>query len=200
MPYSNYTLKKVKEDFNLEIIENKNLFLETTAVDISEHLQTSLAYNVPLAMAIGTEKIRSELIVSNVLLELKQHLNDAMSLFSGIKFDVDKDKDLNGFCDYILSSSPEQFYLSSPIVTIVEAKNEQVASGLGQCIAEMIALEIFNEREKTPVDTIYGVVTTGNIWKFLKYRNGNVCIDAIEYHISDINKILGILVKMVRQE
>jgi hypothetical protein len=45
-----------------------------------------------------------------VLLEVKRYLNDEVSLFSGINFDVDKDRDLNGFCDYILSRSPEQFY------------------------------------------------------------------------------------------
>ncbi len=157
-------------------------------------------YNVPLALAISTEKARSELIVSNVLLELRKYLNDEVSLFSGINFDVDKDRELNGFCDYILSSSPEQFYLSSPVAAIVEAKNEQVTSGLGQCIAEMIASEIFNEREADTVDKIYGAVTTGSTWKFLEYRKGTACIDRPEYYIANVNKIIGIFVKMVRQE
>ncbi len=200
MSYSNYTLEKVQEDFNLEIVENKNLFSEIKAIKVSDHLQTTLDYNVPLAMAIGTEKIRSELIISIVLLELKQYLNDKISLFSGIKFDVDKDRDLNGFCDYILSRSPKQLYLSSPVVAIVEAKNENVMLGLGQCTAEMIAAEIFNDREETPVDKIYGVVTTGNLWKFLEYRKGTVFIDIAEYHITSVNKIIGILVTMMRQE
>ncbi|MDI6791614.1 MAG: hypothetical protein QME81_01930 [bacterium] len=199
MPYSSYTLKRVKEDFKIDIVENRDLFSETEEVEVSDYLKTTLNYNIPLALAISTEKARSELIVSNVLLELKKYLNDEVSLFSGINFDVDKDRDLNGFCDYILSRSSEQFYLSSPIAAIVEAKNEQVTSGLGQCIAEMIAAEIFNEREGNNIDKIYGTVTTGNTWKFLEYRKGRACIDRPEYHIANVNKIIGIFVKMMRQ-
>jgi hypothetical protein len=85
-------------------------------------------------------------------------------------------------------------------VAIAEAKNEQITSGLGQCIAEMIASKIFNEREGSAVDRIYGAVTTGNTWKFLRYDNKTAYIDKPEYHIANINKIMGILVKMIHQE
>jgi len=87
------------------------------------------------------------LVISNVLIELKKILNDQIGLFSGINLDIDKERDLNGFCDHIISKSSEQYYLNSPIITIVEAKNEQITSGLGQCIAEMIASKMFNEKE-----------------------------------------------------
>jgi len=200
MPYSNFTLKRVKEEFDLTIVENRDLFSTIEEVDISDYLKTTLNYNVPLALAISTEKARSELIISNILLELKKLLNDEISLFSGINLDIDKDRDLNGFCDYIISKSSEQFYLNSPVVAIVEAKNEQITSGLGQCIAEMIASEIFNKKEGNRVDKIYGAVTTGSIWKFLKYDNHTAYIDKPEYHIANINKIMGILTKMVHQE
>ncbi len=200
MSYSSFTLKRVKEDFDIKVIENSDLFSLIEAITISEYLQKTLNYNVPLALAISTEKARAELIITNVLLELKRYLNDQISLFSGINFDVDKDRDLNGFCDYILSQSPEQFYLSSPIIAVVEAKNEQVTSGLGQCIAEMIAAKIFNDREGHSVDKIYGVVTTGNNWKFLKYEQGIAYIDKPEYYIANVDKILGILVKMIHLE
>ena len=200
MSYSDFNLKRVKQEFNLSFIENKDLFIEIAEVEISEYLRTTLDYNVPLALAINTEKARSELIISNILLELKRQLNDQISLFSGVNLDVDKSRDLSGFCDYILSKSSEQFYLSAPILAIVEAKNDQVANGLGQCIAEMIAVRIFNDREGNPVKSIYGAVTTGSNWKFLKYENDAVYIDRPEYYIADVNKIMGILVKMMRQE
>ncbi|MBF0227083.1 MAG: hypothetical protein HQK76_16690 [Desulfobacterales bacterium] len=200
MPYSNFTLKRVKAEFNLEVVENRDLFSTIEEVEVSDYLKTTLNYNVPLALAISTEKARSELIISNVLLELKKLLNDQISLFSGINLDIDKDRELNGFCDYIISKSSEQFYLNSPVVAIVEAKNEQVISGLGQCIAEMIASKIFNEKEKNVIDNIYGAVTTGNTWKFLKYNNNTAYIDKLEYHIANVNKIMGIFVKMVHQE
>ncbi|MGE0085906.1 MAG: hypothetical protein AB7S75_15975 [Desulfococcaceae bacterium] len=200
MPYSSFTLKKVKEDFGLKIVENQDLFSAVEEVEVSDYLKTTLAYNVPLALAISTEKARSELIVSNVLLELRKLLHDQISLFSGINLDIDKERDLNGFCDYIISKSSGQFYLSSPVVAVAEAKNEQITSGLGQCIAEMIGAKIFNEKEGSDIDRIYGAVTTGNTWKFLKYHNNTVWLDKSEYHIANINKIMGIFVKMVHQE
>jgi hypothetical protein len=200
MSYSNFTLKRVKQEFNLDIIEGQDLFSAIVEVEISDYLRTTLNYNVPLALAISTEKARSELIIANVLLELKRQLNDQIGLFSGINLDVDKDRDLNGFCDYLLSQSSEQFYLSAPVVAIVEAKNEQVIVGLGQCIAEMIAAKIFNDRESNPVSLIYGAVTTGNNWKFLKYEGDVVYIDRLEYYIDNVKKIMGILTKMVKLE
>lgn len=200
MSYSDFNLKRAKQEFNLNFIENKDLFLETEEVEISEYLRMTLDYNVPLALAINTEKARSELIIANILLELKRQLNDQISLFSGVNLDVDKNRDLSGFCDYILSKSSEQFYLSAPVLAIVEAKNDQVTNGLGQCIAEMIAVRIFNDREGNPVNSIYGAVTTGSNWKFLKYQNDVIYIDRPEYYIADVNKIMGILVKMMRQE
>ncbi len=200
MSYSDFSLKRAKQEFNLNFIENKNLFLETEEVEISEYLRMTLDYNVPLALAINTEKARSEFIIANILLELRRQLNDQISLFSGVNLDVDKNRDLSGFCDYILSKSSEQFYLSAPVLAIVEAKNDQVANGLGQCIAEMIAVRIFNDREGNPVSSIYGAVTTGSNWKFLKYENDVIYIDRPEYYIADVNKIMGILVKTMCQE
>ncbi|MDG4550911.1 MAG: hypothetical protein P9F19_06365 [Candidatus Contendobacter sp.] len=202
MSYSDFSLKRIKQEFNLNFIENKDFFQETEEADISEYLRMTLDYNVPLALAINTEKARSELIIANILLELKRQLNDQISLFPGVNLDVDKSRGLSGFCDYILSKSSEQFYLSAPVLAIVEAKNDQVTNGLGQCIAEMIAARIFNDREGNSIGSIYGAVTTGSAWKFLKYENENdvVYIDRPEYYIADVRKIMGILVKMMRQE
>ncbi len=70
-------------------------------------------------------------------------LKNRISLFSGINLDVDKERSLNGYCDFIISKSAEQFYLKAPIIIIVEAKNENIPDGIGQCIAEMIAAGLF---------------------------------------------------------
>ena len=197
MAYSDFTLKKVKSVFNLKTIENLSLFSETEDLEISDYLEKTLARNVPLALSINTEKARSELIIINILLEVKEKLSDKISLFSGIDFNVDKERGLNGFCDYIISQSSEQFYLDVPAIAIVEAKNENIISGIGQCIAEMYAARIYNEKEKNMVSNIYGAVTTGNEWKFIKLIKDSAYIDRQSYYMSDIKKIIGILVNMV---
>ena len=199
MGYSEFTLKKVKNDFNLTIIENENFTSDVKEAEISDHLAATLDVNVPLALAINTEKARSELIIINVLLELKTIFKNELSIFSGTEFNVDKQKNLNGFCDYIISNSPEQLFLNSPIITIVEAKNENIISGFGQCISEMIASKIFNDQEGESTSAIYGAVTSGSVWKFLKLENNTVYIDLKEYHINDIDKITGILSAMVKK-
>ncbi|HID99997.1 MAG TPA: hypothetical protein EYP59_06875 [Thiotrichaceae bacterium] len=196
MSYSNFTLKKVKQELKIKIIEDKDLFSKIKEIQVSDYLLTTLKYNMPLALAVGTEKVRSELLIANILLEVRRLLNDQISFFSGIALDVDKDRDLNGFCDFIISKSPEQFYLNAPIITIVEAKNENITGGLGQCIAEMFASNLFNEKEEAPLPKIYGAVTTGNTWRFLEYKDNSATIDVVEYHITNVNKIVGILMEM----
>jgi hypothetical protein len=199
MAYSEFTIKEVKETFSLTIIENKELFAEIEAIRLDDSVMKKLDEYVPLALAVNTEKARSEFIIAYLLLELRSYLNNQFSLFSGIDFDVDKEKRLNGFCDFIISLSTEQFFLTSPVIAVVEAKNENIIAGIGQCLAEMVAARIFNEREKNAVASIYGVVTTGSVWKFLKLKGNEAVIDKKEYHIEHPGKIMGVLTAMIKQ-
>ncbi|NEO05367.1 MULTISPECIES: hypothetical protein [unclassified Moorena] len=201
MAYSDFTLKKVKLDFNIQTVEDQSLFSNSEEIKISDYLAQTLKRNVPLALAINTEKARSELIIINILLEVKEKSYDQkISLFSGIDFNVDKEKGLTGFCDYIISGSEEQLYLELPVITIVEAKNENIISGLGQCIAEMHAAQLFNQEASHELSCVYGAVTTGDEWRFVKLEKNVAYIDNDSYYISDINKIIGILVNMVKGE
>ncbi len=199
MSYSDFTLKRINEELNLDVVEDRDLFSNIREIQISEYLSAALNYNVPIAMAVGTEKVRSELIIANVLLEVRRISDNKISFFSGVNLDVDREKGLTGFCDFIISRSKEQFYIKAPVVTVVEAKNEYIAGGLGQCIAEMYASDIFNEREGSRLPAIYGAVTTGNTWKFLKYADKTAYIDLKEYYIVNVNKIVGVLIEMVNQ-
>jgi len=131
--------------------------------------------------------------------EVRRILNRKVSLFSGTDFNVDETLGLTGYCDFIMSSSPNQVFLEFPIVCIVEAKNETIRTGYAQCIAEMIAAKIFNERNSAEASYILGVVTTGSNWKFLKYESGSVLVDFDEYLISQVNKILGIFVETMKE-
>lgn len=198
MAYSDFDLRKVKTAFDLTFVENQSLFENVPAVEISPFLVQTLAQNVPLALAIATEKASSELIIVNLFLELKRLAG--ISFFSGLEFNVDKERGLNGFCDFIISNSPEQFFLESPVVVITEAKNEKINSGLGQCVAEMVAATIYNAQENQPEKPVYGVVTTGHVWKFLKCVNRVVYIDANDFYIDRPDKILGILAAMAKYE
>ena len=200
MAYSDFTtLNKVRTAFDLNIDETTRLFPDIVTIEPSDYLKTTLNELLPLANAINTEKARSELIIAPVLLEVRRHFNFKVGFFSGTDFNVDSSVGLSGYCDYILTASQEMYEIRSPVVTLVEAKNENIKSGLGQCIAEMVAAQRFNQQQETPIDAIYGAVTTGMIWKFLKLTNQTAFIDLNDYFIKEIDKILGILSNPLRQ-
>lgn len=110
---------------------------------------------------------------------------------------MDSERGLNGVCDFLLTRSDERFYISHPVVTIIEAKKEDIVAGLGQCVAVMVAAQVFNEREGICQKTVYGSVTTGSNWRFLKLEDKMVFIDRPEYYLERVGKILGILVSIL---
>ena len=197
MAYSNFNLRQVEKDFHLQIEEQIDLFAHIKAIIPSGEIQKLLAENIPLALAINTEKARSEFLIAPTLLELRRRSPVPISLFSGTEFNVSPEQGLTGYCDYLISLSKQQLRISAPAIAIVEAKNEDIKSGLGQCIAEMVAAQLFNEIENNVINSIYGIVTTGEIWKFLQITEQTVAIDLTDYYITDIAKILGVLLDFV---
>lgn len=197
MSYSDFTLDKVRKEFNLTLSDKIDIFSDTPELKCSEILREILRDSVPLALASNTEKSRSEMIIAPILIELRKQLNYQISLFSGIDFTVEPAKGLNGNCDFLISQSPELLIVSTPIITLVEAKKENINAGLGQCVAEMLAAQLFNERADNVIKTIYGVVTTGTTWKFLKLTGQIVEVDLSEYYLNNVNKILGILASFI---
>lgn len=203
MAYSDFTLTSITKAFSLSIRDQVDMFSTVAEVQISPLLKETLQENVPLALASNTEKSRSEMIISPILIELRKQSNHQISLFSGIDFTVDPEKGLNGNCDYIISRSAELLLLRSPVVMLVEAKKENLNAGLGQCIAEMLAARVYNERDQNQsmnqAETIFGVVTSGTNWKFLKLEEQFISIDLDEYYLSNIGKILGILLSCITE-
>jgi hypothetical protein len=200
MAYSDFTLARIVKIFGLTVSEKLDIFAGVPDFNSSNYLQETLQYNLPLALAINTEKSRSAMIISPILIELKKCFSQPISLFSGVDFTVDATRGLNGTCDFLISRSPEQLFINAPVITIVEAKKEDINAGLGQCVAEMLAARLFNEREENQIDTIYGAVTTGDRWKFLKLKEQIIEIDLGEHFlINNVNKILGILANAINE-
>ena len=200
MAYSNFTFDSVREMFALEAVQAIGIFAETEPVKSSEYLAAGLAKKAPLAVAIGTEKARSEMIVTDVLVELWEHFDRRISLFSGIDFNVDEENGLVGVCDFVISLSPLQESLEAPIIILVEAKNVDVKQGIGQCVAEMLAAQRFNAKKGNDIPRVYGASTTGTEWRFLKLEGHTLYLDMGVYSIDRCDRLLGILVSMVKQE
>ncbi|MCT7953233.1 hypothetical protein NG798_25885 [Ancylothrix sp. C2] len=198
MPYNQFTLSKAVDDFQLTIVEGERFLPEIPAITPSSLLEDTLKETVPWVIAVGTEKARSEGIINPVLLEVKRQLNGAISIFSGEEFNVQPEVDLTGDVDFLISRSPEQLYIKAPAVVLVEASNENLNAGLGKCLVKMVAAQRFNQREQQAQATIYGTVTSGTVWRFLKLEKRTVTIDLTDYPLLPVEQNLGILVWMVQ--
>ncbi len=137
------------------------------------------------------------MIVADILVELREHFESRISLFSGIDFNVDAKSGLTGVCDFLVSLSPRQSFLEAPIILLVEAKKDDLLIGLGQCVAEMVAAQRFNAEKGNSIQFIYGGTTSETDWKFLKLAGKCLHIDMNAYTIERCDRILGILTSMV---
>ena len=200
MPYSQFTnISKTKEAFGLKTKEGRRFIPPTEPIEPSATLTAYLEESLPLA-ASASEKARSEGIIYPVLLEVRRILNREISLFSGEDFTIDESIGLNGKCDFLLSRSPEVLEIEAPAIVIVEAKKADLRTGFGQCMAEMVAAQRFNAAKNRPVSVIYGSITSGTQWRFLKLEGNTVTIDLMDYPLPPVDEILGILVWMVEND
>ena len=163
---------------------------------VSDLLKDSLQRHTKMALSQGLEKARSEFIIAPILAELYDQAQNELSLFSGWELNVDVELGLIGRCDFLISRSNNQIYLESPIVVAVEAKQDDFRQGINQCIAEMIAARIFNERDGTGIEKIFGCVTTGDVWRFLILDGKSAIIEEKVFELSEVEQIVGILWEM----
>lgn len=191
MAFGDFTFPQVLQDLGLAAQEG-DLFSSVAAVPLREDFVTAVTDGATVALAVNTEKAKSEFIIAPLLLELRRLQAGAVGLFSGVDLNVDSSKGLNGTCDFILTKAARQFILSAPLVTIVEAKNDNLRNGLGQCIAATYAAALYNQKAGSPLPAVFGVVTTGNAWKFLRLEATTVTLDLKEYYIDNLGKILGV--------
>ena len=196
MVYDNVSLQDAIGQFDLTLTESAFCESLLPVSPKSEFLNIFEQY-LPLAQKAKSEKAKSELLVSPILVELLRLADNQIQLFSGEEFNVDRERGLNGFCDFLLSRSTISSIIQAPIVMLVEAKKGELDVGLGQCAAEMVAAQIFNANENKPIPVVYGCVTSGKLWQFLKLENNDLTLDLNEYQVTPVERILGILKWMV---
>lgn len=192
MAYHEFTLESVRDAFGLKVT-SADLFsgIEERALD--ESVLNFLQRASRLVTTSRTEKAKSEFIIAPVLVELAHQLREQISLFSGVEFNVDRARGLNGVCDFVISRVPREIILGAPVVTVVESKNDNIGIGLGQCIAEMVAAQFYNQSRGIDAPVLHGVVTIGFAWQFMRLEGQNVTVDSSEYYLNQLPKVFGIL-------
>ena len=190
MAYSDFSAAEVVKRFGIKF-RAENLFPDAAPMVPSAWLKEALKIGTELGF--GSEKSRSERLVTPVLMELSNRNNHSFSIYSGMNLDVDGSTGLNGECDFIFSFSRIQDFVTAPIFCITEAKKQDVEHGTVQCSAQLIAARKFNELEGNPATALYGCSTTGIEWRFLKYEHNEIVLDEKRYLITELDQVLGVL-------
>jgi hypothetical protein len=143
-----------------------------------------------------SEKARSEFIVAPILLACKEHSPGPFSIQSGARLDVDPARGLVGECDFILSATPPLPGLRGPLVALIRMKWPDREDGISQCIAQMAGARQFNERSGDTVGEIFGCVTYGEIWHFLRLADDRAEFGYRSYSLGSPGSILAAFVSI----
>ncbi len=193
MAYRQFKMPQLKREFGLR--EKKARIFENVApIEPSKWLQMTL--RAGQEMQLITEKAKSEFVVAPMLMELCLRSNKAFSVFSGVTLKVDTKRNLNGECDFLLSSQ-DTIELESAVFALVEAKNGLIDEGIPQCAAQMLAARIFNGEDE--VQNIYGCVTNTDEWQFLKLEGQTLIIDKRRLYFNELPLILGTIITIAKQ-
>jgi hypothetical protein len=192
----NFPLQHAIRRFDLNPIESAFCESLPPATPKPEFLNIFEQY-LSLAQGVKSKKAKSELLVSPILVELLQLADNRVQLFSGEEFTIDKERNTICSCDFLLNRSTISSIIQAPILMVVEVSIGELDVTLGKCAAKMLSAQVFNSNENKPIPIIYGCVTSGNSWQFLKLENDDITLDLNEYPVTPVERILGILNWMV---
>jgi hypothetical protein len=191
--YRYYKLIDLKNICGIDRVDAPNMLQPIKNIEASEWLQISLDRNSQLPML--NEKAKSEFVVAPILSEI-WFRNKNFKPLSGLTFNVDASRGLKGVADFLISNDPNAQELESPIMCVFEAKNDAIEDWYGQCGAEMYAARLFNEKQGNNIQIIYGAVTNGFTWLFLKLEGQTLFIDSQRYGTANLPQLLGAIQKI----
>ena len=187
--YSSFTIADIK-NFGIHVIEQA-LFSHIELIEPSNWLIQLL--NAYKGIPLHSEKVKSEVLIIPIINEIRLRNPQKFTFFSGYQFNVDAKRGLKGFCDFLISGQYNAVFIETPLLAVVEAKhNQDLIDALPQCIAEMYAAQLFNEQENHPDTVIFGAITNGYEWLFLKLKEKNVTVDTERYMLKDLPHLLGV--------
>ncbi len=190
MAYRDFSWEELRLTFGITS-RVERLFGEITPVAPSTYLSSALdlAKRVPLR----NEKAKSEAIVYPILLDAIQRNDFLFTLYSGENLNIDRARGLAGEIDFFLAKRTSEYGINFPIVAVVEAKKNDFDLGIPQCAAQMLGGMALNELESHRGLPLYGCVTTGEEWRFMRLDNTHFTLDEKRYRLDRLEELLGVI-------
>lgn len=145
-------------------------------------------YEILPKIALNSEMAKRDFMIAPILWEIIRHANAKIN----VEYQIEIDNRLSGSLDYLIRSNQE--------IIVIEAKKGDMDKGFNQLTAEMIALDMYEEKELP--GSLYGAVSIGELWRFgiLDRKEKSIHRDLHTYRVpEDVEKvfvtILGILQK-----
>ena len=193
MAYSSFTVQQLTERYALTARRATFVPVDCPPQAPSDDLARLIAENQ--RFPLYSEKARSEFYVAPLLRELWRLFGGRFAFFSGENLDFSAEEGLDGECDFVLCAKADAVVVEAPVVCILEAKRENFERGRDQCAAQLVAAHRLNARTEFSPPMLYGCVTTGTQWQFLRLLNGNLLeIDPAPLFIDDLQRLLGVWV------
>ncbi len=196
MLYTDFSLETISMSLGVNV-QTAEIFPTLTPWPVPQWLRELLDRG--MRQVLLSEKARSEFIVVPVLLATQELGRGPISIYSGQRLDVDPGRGLIGECDFILAITAPVPALRAPLMIIVEAKKNDVEGGVWQCITQMVGARIFNERSGRLPAPVYGCVTNGEAWQFLRLDDHTAEIDVRRYYIDNVGGILAVFQRILGQ-
>ena len=173
-----------------------NLFADVIRVPPGPLLAASLPVGGRLGPSAHSEFSRAIWMVGPVLADVWNRYQGRVCLVAGGELNADPEAGLNGVCDFILGPGPQRPVVSAPILLVFEAKRDSIPDGLAQCIAALVGAQRLNRRHNLD-RPVFGCVTTGSLWRFMRLSGTQLALDLREYAFHEADLILGILLRIL---
>ena len=193
-PQKTYTFSKLFElkimpealakDFGYTLTRQRlNLAQYAGELDRLEELKSRIEEILPY-INLANETSRREMLIARVVSDLIHYTKSEI----WIEYPIKVTEQLQGYFDYLIKTQNN--------LLVIEAKHEDLTYGFTQLIAELIALDEWEDSGNQP--ELLGAVTTGTLWQFGRLHRASKHINQglDSYRVpDDLDQLMRILVQ-----
>lgn len=144
-------------------------------------------YEILPKISLDSEMAKRDFMIAPILWEVIRYAQAKIN----VEYPIDVDNRLSGSLDYLLRSTRQMI--------VIEAKKGDIDKGFNQLIAEMIALDLYDNQGM--LGPIYGAVSIGELWRFgfLDRIEKSIYRDLHTYRVpEDLEKIFTVILGILQ--